>query len=129
GPRPMTDQPRILHTHHWDGGDLPDWLTPGHYRWTDGQLVIRHDDGNTQPQPGWLLIHWTDDTVTVASPRVADRVYGPDGLHGRLQQAETALTRIAAIAEEHPAGIDTALILEAHGEWAATQATKKDTNA
>ncbi|MBD9700682.1 hypothetical protein IHE56_00960 [Streptomyces sp. ID01-12c] len=118
-------QPRILHTHHWDGHNLPDWLTPDHYHFDNNQLVIRHPDGNTRPQPGWLLIHWTDDTVTVASPRVAERVYGTDGLHGRLQRAETALARIAAIAEEHPAGIDTALILEAHGEWAATQATKE----
>lgn len=111
-------QPRILHTHLWDGRNLPNWLTPDHHHRQDDQLVIQHPDGNTRPQPGWLLIHWTDNTVTVASPRVAERVYGTDGIHGQHTRAETALARIAAIAEEYPAGIDTALILEALDERA-----------
>ena len=116
-------QPRILHTHLWDGHNLPAWLTPDHYRWDSNQLVIRHPDGDTPIRPGWSIALWSDGTCTVGSPTTAARVYGADGMHGRLERAETALDRIAAIAAEYPAGIDTALILEALGEWAATQAT------
>lgn len=84
-------QPGIAHTHLWDGGDLPDWLQLDHYRFDYGfQLVIHHPDGDTRPEPGWLLVHWTDDTVTVASPTLAERVYGPNGLAGRLARAERA---------------------------------------
>lgn len=88
-----TTQPTITHTHLWDGTrDLPTWLTPSHYRW-DGhqQLVIHHPDGDTRPQPGWTLVHWTDGITTAASPQVAERAYGPDGLWGRLQRAESEL--------------------------------------
>jgi hypothetical protein len=111
-------QPRILHTHLWDGHNLPDWLGPDHYRWEDGQLIIRHPDGDTPIRPGWAIALWSDGTCTVGSPTTAARVYGPDGIHGQHARAETVLARIAGIAEEFPAGIDTALILEALGEWA-----------
>lgn len=79
--------PAPARTHIWDGTHtLPDWLT-GHH-WTAGQLVIHTPDGDTRPQAGWWLIRWTDDLVTTASPAVAERVYGNDGLWGRLQRAE-----------------------------------------
>jgi hypothetical protein len=106
-------QPRILHTHLWDGGTVPHWLDLRHYHFDNGQLVIRHPDGNTPIHPGWAIALWSDGTCTVGSPTTAARVYGADGIHGRHTRAETALARIAAIAEEYPAGIDTALILEA----------------
>jgi hypothetical protein len=38
---------------------------------------------------------------------------GLDRLYDERDRAETALARIAALADQHPAGIDTALILEA----------------
>lgn len=80
----MTTQPTITHTHVWDGTrDLPDWLHDRHH-WHDDQLVIHTPDQYARPEPGWLIVHWTDDTVTVASPTVADRVYGPNGLAGQL---------------------------------------------
>jgi hypothetical protein len=46
---------------------------------------------------------------------------GLDQLYDERDRAETALARIAALADEHPAGIDTALILEALPEqpWTA----------
>lgn len=104
--------PAPARTHIWDGTHtLPDWLT-GHH-WTAGQLVIRTPDGDTRPRPGWWLIGWTDGSVTAATPTVAERVYGPDGIASRLAAAEKTLARIQAVADEHPAGIDTALIHEA----------------
>lgn len=47
----------------------------------------------------------------------------------RLGKAEKALDRVAALAAEHPAGIDTALVLEAldQGAPAAPQPTDADT--
>ncbi|WP_032761339.1 hypothetical protein, partial [Streptomyces alboviridis] len=53
------------------------------------QLVIETPDGDIHPRPGALLIRWTDQVVTVASPRIAHRVYGPEGLIGRLNTART----------------------------------------
>jgi hypothetical protein len=86
----MSSQPTITHTHTWDGSRaLPDWLN-GHHHWTDDQLVIHTPDGHTRPETGWWLIGWSNDTVTVASPTVAERVYGPDGMAGRLARAEAA---------------------------------------
>jgi hypothetical protein len=86
----VTAQPTPTHTHVWDGGDLPDWLQLDDYHLDNDQLVIYTPDSPTRPQPGWSLIRWTDGTTTVASPTVAGRVYGPDGLAGRLARAEAA---------------------------------------
>lgn len=86
-----TPQPTITHTHTWDGThNLPDWL-----HW-DGHLVLPGRDDTTRPQPGWMLVRWSDGHVTVASPQVAARVYGPDGMRGRLQRAEAELAGRAA---------------------------------
>ena len=99
----MTNQPTITSTWHHYGRpdpDLTDWLddAPHHWEKTDSggreQLVIETPDGDIHPRPGSLLIRWTDNTVTVASPRCAERVYGPEGLVGRLRHAETELTRV-----------------------------------
>lgn len=80
-------------THTWDGTrTLPDWLT-GHHHWNDGQLVIHHRDDTTHIQTGWMIVEWSDGAFTAASPRVADRVYGPDGVVGRLAAAEAELRR------------------------------------
>lgn len=92
-------QPRILHTHTWDGTTVPDWLT-GHHHWNGNQLVIRHPDGTTPIQTGWIIAYWSDGTCTVGSPRTAERVYGPHGIHGQLQRAEAALDRIRAALDE-----------------------------
>lgn len=92
---PVT-QPRILHTHTWNGTrNLPDWLRPDHHHWDGSQLVIHHPDGTTPIQPGWWLIHWTDHTTT-ASPTAGTRVYGPDGIHQQLTRAEDAIARVRA---------------------------------
>jgi hypothetical protein len=83
-------QPTPTHTHVWDGGDLPDWLQLDDYHFDNNQLVIYTPDSPTRPQPGWWLIRWTDNTITVASPTVAERVYGPDGLAGQLTRIQAA---------------------------------------
>lgn len=148
----MTPQPAGTRIH--DGTpsyDLTAWLAGTPHTWTSGRLILHGPDGDTRPEPGWWLIRWDDDLVTTASPAVAERVYGTDGLWGRLQhaeeqlalnlaekkqcsaqqwpqrlaRAETALARIQAIADDHPAGIDTALIHAALPDReAATQATE-----
>jgi hypothetical protein len=76
---------------------LTTWLadTPHHFD-LDGDLVIDTPDGEIHPRPGSWLIRWTDGEVTVASPRTAHRTYGPEGIAGRLQHAEAALTRVRA---------------------------------
>lgn len=82
----MTGQPHITDTHTWDGTHhLPDWL-----HW-DGGLTLPGRDDTTPPQPGWMLVRWSDGLITVASPQVADRAFGPDGMRGRLQRAEAEL--------------------------------------
>lgn len=95
-------QPTITDTHTWDGSRaLPTWLHPHQHRWNDdGQLLIHHPDGDTHPQPGWLFVGWSDGTVTVASPTTAERVYGPDGIHGRLERAEATVKRVQAVSDE-----------------------------
>ena len=91
--------PTIAHTHTWDGTHtLPAWIHPGTHHWDGGQLVIHHADGDTRPKPGWLLIGWTDGMVTVASPQVAERVYGAGGLRGRVERAEAELAALRAVA-------------------------------
>ncbi|MFJ1667400.1 hypothetical protein ACIOK4_13625 [Streptomyces bottropensis] len=128
---PTTTQPTPTRTWTWTGDrDLPDWLT-GH-RWEDGQLIIHTTDGPRTLYDGWIVIGWSDGAITVASATVAERVYGDEGIAGRLAAAEAALARIQAIADEHPAGIDTALIhaaLDGQPGPAATQATEASTSA
>ncbi|GAA3852183.1 hypothetical protein GCM10023084_02970 [Streptomyces lacrimifluminis] len=83
----MTLQPTITATHTWDGTHtLPDWL-----HWDGDRLVLPGRDDDTRPQPGWMLVRWSDGHITVASPQVAARVYGPDGMRGRLERAEAEL--------------------------------------
>lgn len=89
--KPAKDQPTITHTHTWDGPrNLPDWLHQ-----EDGHLVLPGRDDDTQPRPGWMLVRWSDGLITVASPQVAARAFGPDGIHGRLQRAEAELRQHA----------------------------------
>lgn len=91
----MTDQPTITHTHTWDGTpNLPPWL-----HWDGEHLVIPGRDDTTPPRPGWMLIRWSDGQVIAASPQAAARLFGPHGIHGRLQCAETALARARALAD------------------------------
>lgn len=94
-------QPHITDTHTWDGTHhLPDWLHHDGHR-----LVLPGRDDDTQPQPGWMLVRWSDGQVTVASPQVAARVYGPDGMRGRLERAEAELAdRDAAESADAAAG-------------------------
>jgi hypothetical protein len=106
----MTLPPAPVDTHQWDGTrNLPAWLDR-HHHW-DGQLVIHTLDGHAHPQPGWTLIHWTDDTVTIASPRIAAREYGADGVWARAARAEQMTARVRRL--HQPVGVVAAA---EHGE-------------
>lgn len=73
----------------WTGNrDLPDWI--GHHHWHADRPVIQTADGPRTLYDGWMAILWTDGAITVASATVAERVYGPDGIAGRLKRAEAA---------------------------------------
>lgn len=82
----MTEQPTVTHTHTWDGSTLPGWLPAD-----DAHTVLHARDDDTPPQPGWMLVRWSDGIITVNSPQAADRTFGPDGIWGRLQRAEAEL--------------------------------------
>lgn len=88
----------ITSTHAYTGhhdDQLTTWLADTPHHWDgDGDLVIDTPDGEIHPRPGSWLVRWTDDEVTVASPRTAHRTYGPQGLAGRLRAAEAALARV-----------------------------------
>ncbi|MEH0657572.1 hypothetical protein QA860_07450 [Streptomyces stelliscabiei] len=109
----------ITSTHPYTGNhtdQLTAWLadTPHHFD-LDGDLVIDTPDGEIHPRPGAWLIRWTDGEVTVASPRIAHRVYGPQGLAGRLHRAEEAITRIHAARDciaHAPAHVDAIWCLD-----------------
>lgn len=89
------EQPAITRIWTWHGRpDQLHHLADVPHTWDGTHLVLLHPHDDAHPQPGWTLVHWTDGMVTAASPRTADRTYGPHGLHGRLQQAEAALTRL-----------------------------------
>jgi hypothetical protein len=60
--------------------------------------------------------------VTCARLDCPDPCAADDQLHRGRAGAEAALARIAALADQHPAGIDTALILEALPEQPRTTA-------
>lgn len=91
---PVTTQPTPARTHIWDGTHtLPDWLGPDHHHWNGNRLAIRTVDGDSHPRPGWMLIGWSDGAVTIASPRIAEREYGPDGPWARAARAEDELRR------------------------------------
>lgn len=118
--------PDPAHTWTWTGNrTLPDWLDR-HHHWHTDRPVIHTTDGPRTLYHGWMVILWTDQAITVASTTVAERVYGPDGIAGRLAAAEKTLARIQAVADDHPAGIDTALIHEALDQTgpATAQATE-----
>lgn len=85
--------PDIAATWTWTGDrTLPDWLT-GYHHWHADRPTVHTVDGPRALYTGWLVALWTDGVITVGSNTVADRVYGPDGLAGRLQRAEAALDR------------------------------------
>lgn len=93
----MTEQPNITDTLNLAGAsraDLTTWLAEAPHTWQDGGLVLHASDGDVRPGAGWMLVRWSDGQVTAASPHVADRAYGSDGLHGRLQRAEAAIERV-----------------------------------
>lgn len=84
----MTIPHNIAHTWTWTGDrTLPDWLDR-HHHWHTDRPVIHTTDGPRHLYDGWMVILWTDQAITVASTTVAERVYGNDGLWGRLQRAE-----------------------------------------
>ena len=112
-------QPRPVRTHTWLGGPLPAWLD-GHHHDDYGRLIIHTPDGDARPEAGWTFVGWSDGTVTAASPWTGQHVYGPEGIAARLERAEAALSRVAALADQYPAGIDTALIHEALPDNPAT---------
>jgi hypothetical protein len=93
----VTD-PRPVHRHVWNGGQLPAWLDDQHHH-DNGQLVIHTPDGHAQPKPGWTLIAWTDGTITTATPTISEREYGPAGAYQQLAQAEKALSLVRTIAD------------------------------
>jgi len=92
----VTEQPRPVHTHIWNGGVLPAWLD-GHHHDDYGRLIIHTPNGPTRPEAGWWLIGWTDGTVTAASPWTGRHVYGPDGIAARLERAEATLAAARAL--------------------------------
>lgn len=83
-----------------DGSDrtLPDWLT-GHHHWHHDRPVIHTIDGPRTLYDGWIVAQWTDGAITVGSTTVADRVYGDNGLAGRLARAEAELAGVRALNE------------------------------
>ncbi|WP_319052660.1 hypothetical protein [Streptomyces europaeiscabiei] len=99
--------PEITHRWTWTDGsdrtDLPDWLGPDQYHWHHDRPVIHTADGPRTLYDGWLVALWTDGVITVGSATVADRVYGPDGIAGRLARAEAELAQLRARPE--PAGL------------------------
>lgn len=121
----MTVPPRPVHTHVWDGTTVPAWLDGLHH--LDGdQLVIRTPDGDAQPRPGWTIVGWTDGTVTLASPAIAEREYGPDGVYAQLDRAETEVQRLGdwcrAVGERATAAEASAD--RYHGELAVNEADR-----
>ena len=106
------DTPTITSTHTYTDNhteQLVDWLadTPHHFD-DDGDLVLHTPDGEIHPRPGALLVRWTDDIVTSASPRTAERTYGPHGINGRLDTSRTVA------AHWHQAAIDNGWTATAH---------------
>ena len=95
----MTIPPRPAHTYTWDGHTLPTWLHPDQHHHDNGQLVIHTPDGHARPRPGWTLIAWTDNTITTATPHIAEREYGPAGAYRQLAQAEADMQRVTALYE------------------------------
>lgn len=96
----MNQPPRPVHIHTWDRRTVPAWITLDEHHFDNGELVIRTPDGDARPRPGWTLVGWTDGTVTVASPGITERVYGPDGAYQQLARAEAALNRVARLHEQ-----------------------------
>jgi hypothetical protein len=93
--------PTVVDTRIWDGSRDPEltaWLGPNAHHYEGEQLVIDSIDGPVRPRPGYHLILWTDREVTVAAPRVAERVYGPDGLCGQLARAQAAIEAVHVLA-------------------------------
>lgn len=97
----MSEQHTITDTRFFTGIATPDlttWLGPAPHSWDSGQLVLHTPDGDIHPRPGSTLVRWSDGTVTSASPRIAQRVYGPDGQLARY----TRLLRVLTTAEDAP---------------------------
>jgi hypothetical protein len=112
----VTDRPVIVGRYTWAGGHDPNLaarLADSPHHWDGPQLVL-HDEGREiRPEPGWLIVLWSDGMAHAASPRVAERVYQPqprgdrvpldhlnsdqyDQLCDQLDQARAALNRVRA---------------------------------
>ncbi|MEU9167655.1 hypothetical protein AB0D34_07630 [Streptomyces sp. NPDC048420] len=96
----MTDPPRPTHVHIWDGDAVPAWLGSDQHWFDHDELVIRTPDGHARPKSGWWLIGWAGGWVTVATPTIGEREYGPDGVYSRLAQAEQSLDRVTRLYEQ-----------------------------
>lgn len=76
----MTDRPAIVGRYTWAGGHDPAltiWLGDSPHHW-DGQQLVLHDEGREiRPEPGFLIVLWSDGMAHAVSPRVAERVYQP----------------------------------------------------
>jgi hypothetical protein len=75
---------------------LTAWLGDAPHTLDGDQLVLHTDLGDMHPRTGWTLLKWSDGEITVASPRIVERVYGPGGLLG---QAQDTVTRVQALAD------------------------------
>ncbi|QFR00737.1 hypothetical protein F9278_36290 [Streptomyces phaeolivaceus] len=94
----------ITSTHTYTGnhtGQLAAFLAGAPHHWdVDGDLVLTTPDGEIHARPGWLLVRWTDRTITTATPHLAERTYGPEGLAGRLDQTQDAVARVREAAAQ-----------------------------
>ncbi len=115
--------PDIAHTWTWTGDrTLPAWLDR-HHRWHQDRPVIHTADGPRTLHIGWLVALWTDDAITVGSATVADRVYGPNGIAGRLQRAEARAREL----ERHLREADAEnLELAAHNDRTCEAVQRRD---
>ncbi|MEH0590815.1 hypothetical protein [Streptomyces scabiei] len=93
------DIPAITDSHllaHPPGPELTAWLGDAPHTLDGNRLILHTDLGDMYPRTGWTLLKWSDGEITVASPRIVERVYGPGGLLGQAQDTVTRVREAAA---------------------------------
>ncbi|MDX3507438.1 hypothetical protein PV755_00625 [Streptomyces caniscabiei] len=75
----------VVDTRIWDGTPDPAllaWLGDDGHHFDGTQLVIHTTDGDIYPEPGWTIVRWPDNDLSVMSSRAATKRLTPAELMG-----------------------------------------------
>ncbi|MDX3294644.1 hypothetical protein PV569_13100 [Streptomyces scabiei] len=96
--------PADVDTRIWNGTPDPAllaWLGEDGHHFDGTQLVIHTTDGDLYPEPGWTLVRWPDNDLSVMSPRAAVKRLAP-GARATASPDRTQTKLLGMVVETDP---------------------------